>query len=93
MNESEPWWWHDTVRYYETVRRYTVRIWLEPRGGTAEYKACTSLGELKAASMAALRLLYDQPEARFSGVEITLVEDDFKIDPEHDLLDYWGGID
>ena len=43
--------------------------------------------------MAALRLLHDQPEARSSGVEMTLVEDDFKIDPEHDLLDYWGGID
>lgn len=93
MRDQEPWWWHDTVRYYQTVRRYTIRIWLEPRAGTVEYKACTSLGELKAAAMAASRLLTDNPEARFSGVEIINVEDDFDIDPEHDLLDYWGGLD
>jgi hypothetical protein len=43
--------------------------------------------------MATSRLLRDNPEARFSGVEVTLVEDKFDIDPEHDLLDHWGGID
>lgn len=93
MSDKEPWWWHDTRRYYETVRRYTVRLWLEPRAGTVEYRACTSLGELKAAAMATSRLLSDDPEARFSGVEVTMVEEEFEIDPEHDLLDYWGGID
>jgi hypothetical protein len=92
MGDQEPWWWHDTVRYYETVRRYTIRFWLEPRAGTFEYRACTSLGELKAAAMATSRLLRDNPEARFSGVEVTLVEDKFDIDPDHDLLDHWGGI-
>jgi hypothetical protein len=25
MGDEEPWWKHDTRRYYETVRRYTVR--------------------------------------------------------------------
>jgi len=43
--------------------------------------------------MATARLLRDQPEARFSGIEITMTEDTFEIDPEHDLLDYWGGLD
>jgi hypothetical protein len=91
-DEREPWWWHDTVRYYETVRRYTIRIWLEPRAGTVEYRAVTSLGELKAAAMAADRLMADQPEARYSGIEVTNVETEFVIE-DRDLLDYWGGID
>ncbi len=83
---------HDTVSYH-TVRRYTVRIWLEPRAGTVEYKAVTSLGELKAAAMAVSAPKADQPEARYSVVEVTQVETEFVIDRERDLLDYWGKVD
>lgn len=43
--------------------------------------------------MATSRLLWEKPEARFLGVEVTHVEDKFDIDPEHDLLDHWGGVD
>lgn len=71
-------------------RRYTVRIRLKPGDEEVEYRAVTSLGELKAAAMAALRLMSDRPEARFSTIEIANVESVYTPDPERDLLDYWG---
>lgn len=71
-------------------RRYTVQITLKPGEEIVEYRSVTALGELKAAAMAALRLIRDRPDARFSTVEVVSVESDFKLDPEHDLRDYWG---
>lgn len=70
--------------------RYTVRITMEPSEELIEYRAVTALGELKAAAMAALRLIRDRPEARFSKVEIVNVETDYSLDPANDLRDYWG---
>ena len=71
-------------------RRYTVRITLKPGDEIVEYRSVTALGELKAAAMAALRLVRERPEARFSTVEVVRVESDFTLDPESDLRDYWG---
>jgi len=71
-------------------RRYTIRIQLKPEERMVEYRAVTSLGELKAAAMAALRLMHEYPEARFSTVEVIKIEADFTLDPQHDLRDYWG---
>lgn len=79
------------------IVRYTVRIELRygnPRKNRmVEYQAVTSLGELKAAALAALRVRASDPEVRLADVEIVNREADFKIDPERDLLDYWGGMD
>lgn len=78
------------------VRRYTVSFQLEPHrvgGPRQEIRAATSLGELKAVAMATARLLRLKPEARFSDVEIVRAEDRFEIDPEHDVVDYWGGFE
>lgn len=70
--------------------RYTVRIAIKPGEDAAEYRVVTALGELKAAALAALRLMQDRPEARFSTVEIVRVESDFVLDPRDDIRDYWG---
>jgi hypothetical protein len=74
----------------EPGRRYTIRIMLKPDDEEVEYRAVTALGELKASAMAALRLVRDRPEARFSTVEVVNVETDFTLDPQNDLRDYWG---
>ena len=58
-----------------------------------EYKSVTSMGDLKAAALAALRVRADDPGVRFADVEIVNREAEFKIDLERDLLDYWGGMD
>jgi hypothetical protein len=75
------------------IIRYTVRIDLRfenpSKDRSVEYKAVTSLGELKAAAMAALRIHADDPEARFAKMQVINREADFKIDRDRDLLDYW----
>ncbi len=82
-----------TDSYGNQIVRYTVRMQLEPEGRMVEYRAVTSLGELKAAAMAALRLRSEDPEARFASIEIVNTETKYTIDPERDLLDYLGGVD
>jgi hypothetical protein len=43
--------------------------------------------------MVALKAHADDPEARLESVKVVNTETDFTIDPERDLLDYWGGLD
>jgi len=69
--------------------RYTVRLELQPSDRVAEYRVVTSGGELGAAVTAALRQTRLQPEERITWVEVVRVEQEFTLDPEHDLLDYW----
>jgi hypothetical protein len=85
------------------ILRYTVRLLVAsplPQGGLnasswrhVEFRAVTSLGEHKAAAMAALRQQGIDPSTRLRSVEVIAVEDQFVIDPDGDLLDYWGGCD
>jgi len=75
------------------IIRYTIRFTNPSDNRAVEFKAVTSLGELKAAAMAAWKLCANDPEARFAEVEVVNRESDFTIDPERDLLDYWGGVD
>jgi hypothetical protein len=86
-----------TDSYGREIVRYTVRIELQTgspkQDRSVEYHAITSLGDLKAAAMAAVRAHADNPEAGFGVVEIVSSDTTFKIDPERDLLDYWGGMD
>lgn len=70
-------------------RRYTVHLRLRPGDRLAEFRVVTAMGELKAAAMAALRQSRLDSEAFLTSVEIVLVEDEYTIDPEHDLLDNW----
>lgn len=44
----------------------------------------TTFGELKAVAMATDRLMRTDPEARFSTVEVALVEFEFTLDPVED---------
>lgn len=69
--------------------RYTVRLTLRPGDRLVEFRVVTAMGELKAAAMAALRQARLDSEAFLTGVEIVLVECEFKIDPGLDLLDHW----
>jgi len=70
--------------------RYTVRFRLEPTGQHVEYRAVTTFGELKAVAMATDRLMWKNPDARFSTVEVVTVEKEFSVDPAEDALDHWG---
>jgi len=73
------------------VRRYTIRFRLEPSGETVEYRAVTPMGESMAVALATARLLvWKNPDARFSDVEVTNIETDFTVDPVEDALDYWA---
>jgi hypothetical protein len=62
------------------IVRYTIRIELRfantGEDRAVEYKAVTSLGELKAGVSAALRARADEPEAAFDGVEVVNREAD-----------------
>lgn len=69
--------------------RYTVRLSLQPGDEVAEFTVVTAMGESKAVALAAMRLARVQPEARLVNAVISLVETEFTIDPERDLLDYW----
>lgn len=69
--------------------RYTVRLGLKPGDRKVLFRVVTSLGELKAAAIAALRQARNDPESRLGTVEIVEVETEFSVDPENDLLDYW----
>lgn len=42
--------------------------------------------------MAALRQAGADPSMRLRTVDVIDVEDEFIVDPESDLLDYWGGF-
>ena len=70
------------------ARRYTIRLRLKPGDRTATYAAVTTMGELLAAVMAALRHSRVEPEDRIVDVELVSVEEDFTPDPK-DLLSYW----
>lgn len=70
-------------------QRYTVRLRLRPGDRLTEFRVVTAMGELKAVAMAALRQSHLDSEAFLTSVEIVLVEDEYNIDPVHDLLDYW----
>jgi hypothetical protein len=70
--------------------RYTVRLGLKPGDSHVTFTVVTSLGELKAAAIAALLQARNDPDSRLGSVEIVEIELDFSIDPENDLLDYWG---
>jgi hypothetical protein len=70
--------------------RYTVRLGLKPGDRSVTFRVVTSLGELKAAAIAALRQARDDPESRLGTVEIVKVERSFDVDSKDDLLDYWG---
>jgi hypothetical protein len=86
-----------TDSYGRQIIRYSIRIQLRTgrpaEDRMVEYKAVTSLGELKAAAMAALKMRSNHPDANFDSVEVVNRETDFKIDQERDLLDYLGGMD
>ena len=44
-----------------------------------------------AVALATARLLvWKNPDARFSDVEVTNIETDFTVDPVEDALDYWA---
>lgn len=70
--------------------RYTVRFRLEPTGQHVEYRAVTPYGKLKVVAMATDRLMWKNPDARFSTVEIVAVETEFDVDAAEDALDHWG---
>ena len=70
--------------------RYTVRFRLEPTGDYVQYRAVSPFGELKAVAMATDRLLWKNPGARFSTVEVVAVEEEFELDPADDAIDHWG---
>jgi hypothetical protein len=70
--------------------RYTVRLGLKPGDRSVTFRVVTSLGELKAAAIAALRQARDDSESRLGTVEIVKVERSFDVDSKDDLLDYWG---
>ena len=78
---------------YGNQVRHTVRMQLKTEGRTVEYRAVTSLSELKAAVMAALALRAEDPDARFASIEVVNTETEYTVDPERDLLDYLGGVD
>jgi hypothetical protein len=60
----------------------------------AEYRCVTSLGEIKAGIMAAMRHQRLNPEFRLAEASVVRVEDEWDdLDQSEDLLDYFGGID
>jgi hypothetical protein len=85
------------------IRRYTIQLMVmnpTPRGAAPpdfqpiEYRCVTSLGEIKAGVMAAMRHHGFNPDFRLAEVSVVRVEDEWDDrDPDNDLLDYWGGKD
>jgi hypothetical protein len=71
----------------EISRRYRLRFELRNPDRFEQYWAVTAFGELKAAVMAAGHA--DKDGLWVSRIELLSVEDEFEIDPERDLLDYW----
>jgi hypothetical protein len=69
--------------------RYTVRLGLKPGGRIVDFTVVTSMGELKAAVLAATHQVHLEPSTSIFSVEILAVETDYTVDPERDLLDYW----
>lgn len=86
------------------IRRYTVQLMTmnpDPDGGApregfqpVEYRCVTSLGEIKAGIMAAMRHHRLNPDFRLAEATVVKVEDEWDDrDPANDLLDYFGGVD
>lgn len=81
------------------IRRYTIQLMAmnptssgaAPREGfqPVEYRCVTSLGEIKAGIMAAMRHHRFNPDFRLEEVSVVRVEDQWA----NDLLDYFGGVD
>ena len=69
--------------------RYTVRLGFKPDNRVADFTVVTSMGELKAAAVAAMRQCDLDPDVHLYSVEIVRVEVEYTVDVHRDIVDYW----